>query len=218
MVQENMAISNRRLLSWFTSRNPVQVGFKLLPLLALLIYVIYHHDSPSWWIGACAFLLGVLTWSLIEYVIHRWVYHRRIRAAKVRWILDAFHIHHHRNLTDYKVLNAGFLLVYPLFFIIGSLAILIIRDWSISAWYVLGILLYYFTYEIIHYLIHYKQYRVGYMGFIQQYHLYHHFNNWNVNFGNTTSLWDRLLNTYHADYKTLELTEEQARLFITSEK
>ena len=39
--------------------------------------------------------------------------------------------------------------------------------------------------------------------------------NWNKNFGNTISIWDRIFNTYDENYKKLEFTEEQLQDLIT---
>lgn len=213
-MRTNMAITHRRLLSWFTSRSPLYVFLKILPLFAFLIYIMFTLYAGQWRIMILSFIFGWVTWSLMEYIIHRWVYHVPIKNPKLSWVIDAFHLHHHKDLSDHEVLNAGFLLVYPLFIIISTLTYFMVRDAAIASAYVFGILVYYFLYEMVHYFIHYRIYSRGYMAFIQKYHLYHHFKRWNKNYGNTTSFWDRVLGTYDASYKTFSYTDEQKTFFI----
>ncbi len=211
-----MASSNRKLLAWFTSRNPLHVFIKILPLVALLIYILvqYHHNVLS---TIIALILGIISWSLLEYVIHRWIYHQHYKNRGIKWFIDSFHIHHHQHLDDYEVLNAGFLLVYPIFFLFGFIAFLFTQSIVLAAAFCLGMILYYFFYENIHYFIHYKTYQSGYMRFIQQYHLFHHHAKWNKNYGNTTSIWDRIFGTYDKAYKNFTLSESN-KVFLISHK
>ena len=53
------------------------------------------------------------------------------------------------------------------------------------------------------------------MAMIQKYHLYHHYKKWDVNYGNTISLWDRVMGTYDKRYKEMVLSKEQSEDFIT---
>ncbi|CAL2091238.1 sterol desaturase family protein [Tenacibaculum sp. 190524A02b] len=204
---KNMASDNHYLLRFFTSKNPMYSLIKVLPLLAFLIYVLM--SSPFHYLQIIAFGLGIIYWSLFEYFVYRIVYHKRTNNKELQWYLDAFHLHHHKNLRDYRVLNAGFLLVYPL-----ALSLLLIVYWFtnsivLMASFGFGAILYYLFYEYVHYEIHHKIHKTKYLKNIQKYHLYHHYYKWNKNFGNTTTLWDKVFGTYDGTYKTIVYTEEQ---------
>lgn len=160
------------------------------------------------------FVLGVVSWSLFEYLVHRFAYHKRTNSKKIQWYLDAFHLHHHKNLQDYSVLNASFLLIYPLTLIILSTIYFVTEDLVLTASFGLVMTLYYLFYEYVHYLIHLKTHTNFYLKYIQKYHLYHHYKNWNKNFGNTITLWDKIFGTYDANYKNLTLTKKQQADFI----
>lgn len=208
----NMATTNPRLLKWFASKNPFFVLIKIAPLIFAFVWMIISGE-PSVNQGWLFLLVGMFTWSFFEYVTHRWLYHTIFKNEKLRWFLEAFHMHHHHNLTDYRVLNAGLFLIYPLA-IFFWLTVFLLSNAVFASWFGIGTLVYYFFYENVHYFIHYKVHTGGYMKFIQKYHLHHHYKRWNKNFGNTITFWDRLLGTYDPGYKTFEITEEMAKELI----
>lgn len=208
-----MATTHPRLLKWFASKNPFFVLLKITPLILTFIFIIIrseHHLN----FGLVYLLIGLFTWSFFEYVTHRWIYHAIFKNKKLSWLLDAFHIHHHNNLTDYRVLNAGLFLIYPLGMLFWFLVFIITLNIAMASWFALGMLIYYFFYENVHYFIHYKIYKVGYMKFIQKYHLYHHYKQWNKNYGNTITIWDKLLGTYDSKYKQFEISEDMKKELI----
>lgn len=208
----NMAVTNRGLLKWFASKNAVWSALKMIPFLVLYVYVLATMNAHFW--SLPTFFLGILGWSLFEYIVHRWIYHIPIRNLKLRWFLDAFHAHHHKNLEDHGVLNAGFLLSYPITLIILGSVYLLSGNFVLTAAFGLGMTIHYIFYEFVHYLIHYKYWSSGYMHFIQKYHLFHHYVDWKKNFGNTTAIWDIFLNTYDKKYKCFSATDEMKRSFI----
>lgn len=208
----NIATTNPKLLSWFASENPLSVFFKILPIVGVLVYFILRNFGWSTAHFVC-FLLGLFTWSLFEYVVHRWVYHVKLNNENLRWFLESFHIYHHQKMDDHHVLNAGFFLIYPLFLVFFGIVFVLTEDLPQTSSFCLGLIFYYFFYENVHYFLHYKTFKSGYFHFIQKYHLYHHYKNWKSNFGNTTSFWDRVFGTYDVRYKEFSLgTIEKSHL------
>lgn len=209
----NMATTSPRLLTFFASKNPLMVLVKLAPILGILIYLI-SNSTTKW--NFLYFIIGIVAWSVFEYTSHRWVYHKNFKNRRVRWLLETFHLYHHNTPKDYRVLNAGFFLMYPLAIVIWSLFYLFTLDIFSATWISLGFLTYYFFYENIHYFIHYKEFKNGYLRKMQLYHLHHHHRNWNKNYGNTTLFWDKILGTYDKGFKTFILSKEQKSHFIKS--
>lgn len=187
---------------------------KLAPIIALYIYWMYK-EPLSWLLTIGLICAGVVFWSFFEYAVHRWVYHIRFKNVRLRWFFDAFHFHHHSDLTDYRVLNAGVLLIYPLTGFVLLLVYLISGNLGTVAAFGIGASGYYFFYENVHYFIHFKEYKRGYMRFIQKYHLFHHYRRWNVNYGNTNTFWDHLFGTYDARYKDFDLSDSERKELIT---
>lgn len=211
-----MASDDHYLLRFFASRNPTFVLLKIMPILVFYTIVLFQSNVSFYKIGIY-FAFGVFSWSFFEYIVHRVGYHKRTKSKKVQWFLDALHLHHHNNLMDYRVLNAGVLLIYPLTIVILGTVYLATKNLVIVSSFGLGMSLYYLFYEFIHYQIHKKKHQKGYLKNIQKYHLYHHYKNWNTNFGNTITFWDKVFKTYDANYKRFTLTDSQVNDLILKE-
>ncbi len=204
------------VIKFLASRNPGVVVLGSLPLLIFFTFQLEKQILVNLFLG----LVGVIYWSFLEYAIHRWPYHMKYNSTKIRNFMDTFHMYHHRNLPDRRVLNAGPMMVYPMAFtILTPIYILMITfDFGfhdLSA-FALGTLTAYVAYEFVHFFIHYREYKSGYMSYIQKYHFYHHEKKWNKNFGNTSHFWDVLLGTYDQKYKSYSLSEKARESLITA--
>ena len=211
-----MASDNHFLLRFFASRNPKSVFLKITPILVFYVFVFFTNQLKPFHL-IFTFVVGLLSWSFFEYIVHRIGYHKRSKNKKVQWFLDAFHLHHHHNLQDYRVLNAGFLLIYPLTIVLLSSVYLLTKNLVLVSSFGLGMTIYYLFYEYVHYQIHLKKHKSGYLKKLQNYHLHHHYKNWRTNFGNTITIWDKIFKTYDASYKDFILSEKQIRDLILKE-
>lgn len=181
------------LIKIFGSPHPI---FNLIAVVPLGVYF-GLNISASLWLAPILLLGSWLYWTFFEYAMHRWIYHGRYKNKFVREFVYSFHIYHHNNIEDPRVITAGplmvifftFLLILPLFLIFPG------AQGELSLFGFLVLVNYYF-YEWIHHLIHKSKVNNFYMRFIRSYHMHHHERNWRSNFGNTTSLWDHLLGTH----------------------
>ncbi|MDZ4082328.1 MAG: sterol desaturase family protein [Bdellovibrionales bacterium] len=195
--------SNQQWLKVLASPHPGWNAVIVVPILALLVrHALISFSGAGLVAGtefvflriAISFFAGILAWTFFEYAVHRWVYHGKIRGQKLRAFVESFHIYHHREMEDPRVITAGPLMILPL-----SAGILI------PSWFLLGadfgvfgagfVCAYYF-YEWVHFLIHRSTTKNPYIRYIRKYHLHHHDHRWDKCFGNTSSLWDHLLGTY----------------------
>lgn len=189
--------SNERWLKVLASPHPGWNALIVLPVLVLLgrhAYFTVQTTDHFVLRLVFAFAAGILAWTFFEYAIHRWIYHGKIRGKKLRAFVESFHIYHHRNIEDPRVITAGPLMILPL-----SAGILI------PSWFFLGVdfgafgagfVCAYYFYEWVHFLIHRSTTANSYIRYIRQYHLHHHDNRWDRCYGNTSSLWDHVLGTY----------------------
>jgi sterol desaturase/sphingolipid hydroxylase (fatty acid hydroxylase superfamily) len=138
-----------------------------------------------------AALAGVLTWSLLEYFIHRFLgHHPKLRPNP----FAAEHVRHHSE-GDYfaptykKVILAVFFLgtVTPLgvwLFGVGP-----------GVAYSLGLVSMYVSYEVLHRRLH-THAGVGFYGrWARRHHFHHHFGNPKMNHGVTSPLFDVVFGT-----------------------
>lgn len=195
------------LIKFFASVNPLHLS---VYVIAFIFGVNYYLNDFS----LALYGLGILYWSFLEYSIHRWVYHTNFKNKFLKYFLGSFHQYHHSNLKDHRILNSGLLMILVLTpAILSPFTLILNKDQLLSM--TLGLISYYFIYECVHFLIHYREYRSGYMKFIQQYHMHHHDFAPLKNFGNTTALWDILLGTYDANYKNYFFTPRVKESLIT---
>lgn len=144
-------------------------------------------------IGAVlSFAAGVLGWSFLEYVIHRWLGHdRRFRRS----LFAKEHIRHHIE-GDYFSPSWKKAIVAGLAFAgLSPVAVLVLGKVNGLAW-VAGFVVFYVAYEVLHRLDHTYAGVGPYGRWQRRHHFYHHFENARMNHGVTSPLWDIVFGTY----------------------
>lgn len=202
------------LVKYFASRNPVHLLIFFLPLIT---FFLYHSLSRSTSSLQTAALIGsgVLYWTFLEYVIHRFLYHVNYPTKLLNYFWGSFHQYHHQDMSDHRVLNAGFLMMYVVTPVVLTPLLLLTRDLQILASVGAGLAIAHYSYEWVHYTLHLKVYETGYLGYIQRYHFHHHDHSPKKNFGNTSHFWDVVFRTYDGNYKTYRMSEKTQRTLIT---
>ncbi|KDP34614.1 hypothetical protein JCGZ_11137 [Jatropha curcas] len=137
---------------------------------------------------------GILIWTLLEYSLHRFVFH--IKTKTYWWNTLHYLIHgcHHKHPMD------GLRLVFPP----AATAVLCVPFWNLVQLFATpstapalfgGGLLGYVMYDCTHYYLHHGQPSSGVPKDLKKYHLNHHFRIQNMGFGITSALWDRVFGT-----------------------
>jgi 4-hydroxysphinganine ceramide fatty acyl 2-hydroxylase len=202
------------LIKYFASMNPLHLFFYVIPMIFGLNYLMMTFDLEF---SVICFGLGVIYWSFLEYAIHRFLYHVTFKNKIFQYFIGSFHLYHHSDMGDHRVLNAGLLMVGVVTPIVLSPFLLIFSLGQVLSM-AYGLIFFYYCYECVHYLIHYREYKTGYMAYIQKYHMLHHTHAPLKNFGNTSHIWDIVFRTYDARYKNYELSEKSLSTMITAKK
>jgi sterol desaturase/sphingolipid hydroxylase (fatty acid hydroxylase superfamily) len=139
-----------------------------------------------------ALILGVLTWTLLEYFIHRFLgHHPKLRPNP----FAAEHIRHHSE-GDYfaptwkKLLAAAAataLLAWPATWLLGV---------GPGLAYLAGLMSFYGVYEVLHRREHTHAGINAYGRWARRHHFAHHYSDARFNHGVTTPLWDLVFRTY----------------------
>ena len=139
-----------------------------------------------------ALFLGALTWSFLEYCIHRWMGHdKRLRGNP----FGQEHTRHHSQ-GDYfapahkKALAAVLALALtlpPSVFAAG---------WLLGGAFSAGLVVFYLYYEVLHRREHTHAGIGAYGRWARRHHFYHHFVDPSCNHGVTSPLWDMVFGTY----------------------
>lgn len=153
-----------------------------------------------------AALVGALTWSFLEYCIHRWLGHDpRFRPN----VFAKEHVRHHIE-GDYfaPTWKKGVVALLIPAIVVGP-AIAIAGLVNGIAW-ASGLVGFYLAYEILHRREHTHAGIGPYGRWARRHHFYHHFVDARFNHGVTSPLWDLVFGTY----RTAEVITVPARLMM----
>ncbi|GLV36471.1 fatty acid 2-hydroylase [Carabus blaptoides fortunei] len=142
-------------------------------------------------------LLGVVVWTLLEYSLHRWVFHMEPSGDSKLFIYIHFAIHglHHKVPFDSRRL------VFPPFpaAIIASFAYML-YSYIFPAFMLdlvtAGSMSGYVIYDMIHFYLHYGAPKENtYLYTMKRYHNQHHFSHSESGFGISSLYWDKIFGT-----------------------
>ena len=137
-----------------------------------------------------AFLLGAAGWTLLEYVLHRFVFHGR--SAKRLGARE--HRRHHAQVDYFAPWWQKALAALATTAIMLPLATLI-AGLKIGAAFTLGFILMYLLYEVLHRRAHTHPPRSRYGRWRRKNHFAHHFADPRLAQGVTTPFWDMVFGT-----------------------
>ena len=144
------------------------------------------------------FLTGVLTWGLIEYCLHRLVFHFEAQTQKGRNFVYAMHLSHHANPKAMDDLFASLRLSLPLALLYCAIAFALTGSWQTVVYLYIGLTTGYFTYEFLHYQAHHRAPRLRVFRYLKRYHLLHHHQSSALRFGVTSPVFDYLFRTFQS--------------------
>lgn len=183
---------NHPFLEWFTGTRPRTLVLIYLPVSA---YFVWAGAVAGWSpvVSALLFGGGVVLWTAIEYLMHRFVFHPTPRGRL--GVLFAYLIHgvHHAFPEDRRRWLMPPIVTAP----IAALLCLALRlvVGTASAPLFAGALFGYLVYDLLHYACHAGSLRGRVARYLRQHHLTHHFRTPETRFGVSSPLWDRVLGT-----------------------
>jgi sterol desaturase/sphingolipid hydroxylase (fatty acid hydroxylase superfamily) len=134
----------------------------------------------------------VLTWSLLEYVIHRFLGHEPTLRPNP---FASEHVRHHSE-GDYFAPTWKKLLAAAAFTAVLALPATWLLGVPLGLAYLCGLMGFYGTYEVLHRREHTHPGRGAYGRWARRHHFAHHYSDARFNHGVTTPLWDLVFRTY----------------------
>lgn len=157
---------------------PVLVGAAFLHALRHMA----HGGGP--WLAAIA--VGLLTWTFIEYAVHRWVLHR---VPPFRRLHAAHHARPHALIGTPTWLSAALFLGV---WLVMAQTMAASKADGLAA----GLMMGYTVYFVVHDAVHHRKARPGsWLHRTKERHALHHRPEAHGNFGVSTGLWDAVLGT-----------------------
>lgn len=140
------------------------------------------------------FAVGLFSWTLVEYLLHRWVFHRHWTRQQLQTLSQSWHIDHHSAPDRRDLLHATLQSSLPLYVLFYTCFYLGTDLWR-AGLLASGLTLGYLYYEFVHHLAHTTtpQSRLGRA--LKRYHLIHHYAEPDRAYGVTSPLWDIIFRT-----------------------
>ncbi|KAI1269347.1 inositolphosphorylceramide-B C-26 hydroxylase [Xylariaceae sp. FL1019] len=147
---------------------------------------------------AACWLLGIGVWTLVEYLMHRFLFHLdewlpdNRAGLTLHFLLHG--VHHYLPMDKYR------LVMPPTLFLVLAVPFwklahtLFFWDWHLATAIYCGGIFGYVMYDLTHYFLHHQNLPLWYKG-LKKYHLAHHFLDYELGFGVTSAFWDRIFNT-----------------------
>ncbi|XP_013166857.1 PREDICTED: fatty acid 2-hydroxylase [Papilio xuthus] len=138
---------------------------------------------------------GVLLWTILEYSLHRWVFHfnpgSNLNLIRVHFLIHGIH---------HKVPFDGLRQVFPPIPAALLAALLYFMLYPLVSYPIIkliGGLIGYLIYDMIHYYVHHGSPKDGtYLYAMKRYHSNHHFVNHDKAFGISSKIWDHVFKTF----------------------
>lgn len=180
-------------LEMLTKTHPLVIWGMYIPVIAgLLYYSSFTLEFSATYI-LLVFFTGMLSWTLFEYVMHRWVFHMIAESERAKKIVYVMHGNHHHFPRDKERL---FMPPVPSL-ILASLIFLTmytLMGWNVAAFFP-GFILGYLMYGTMHYAIHAWNPPFKWMKPLWRNHHLHHYKDEGKGFGVSTTLWDHVFGT-----------------------
>lgn len=165
-----------------------------LPVNFYIFYIGFTGQSK---ITAMSFwVFGLSVWTLIEYVLHRFLFHLDHYLPDhpifltIHFLLHG--VHHYLPMDRYRLVMPPTLflaLAYPFYRLVFGLLPFYMACSGFA-----GGFLGYIMYDVTHYVLHHTK-LPKYFQELKTYHLEHHYKNYELGFGVTSKFWDVIFDT-----------------------
>jgi len=193
-ASESIRLFENPILEQITHVHPIIPLLLWGPVISFLLYraVAVHGYSISFLVGLA--FVAILTWTLAEYLLHRYVFHFPAKGPMMKRFVYLFHGIHHDAPGDATRLVMPPVPAIFLGIILFSLLRLALGPVLVEpffAFFVVGYLMYDYT----HYATHHFTPKTPWGKYIKEYHMLHHFQTPDARYGVSTPLWDFIIGT-----------------------
>jgi len=168
-----------------------------IPVIAYFIYQSVLFPEVTLANGIGLFFVGLFTWTVTEYFMHRYVFHFTPHGKFMEWVHFTFHGVHHDYPNDSNRLVMPPAMSVPLAFGFYFLFKTFLGVQLVAPFFV-GLVFGYVCYDMMHYALHHANFSGKYWNELKAHHLKHHFKDPESGFGVSSKLWDIAL---RSDFK-----------------
>jgi sterol desaturase/sphingolipid hydroxylase (fatty acid hydroxylase superfamily) len=197
-------IFKNRFLELLTKTHPLVITILYLSLgIIMLWWYLQLHPKTSAISMLSIVLSGFFSWTLAEYLMHRFLYHKAGDASYNSRFKYLFHGIHHEYPNDHERLVLPPVPSLLIAAILLGFFYLFMGSWTLV--FGTGFLWGYLSYMSVHFIVH-RYSPSKRFPFWWNYHMIHHFQQHDRAFGVTTPLWDFVFRTLpEPQRRTVEL-------------
>jgi len=187
-------------LEFFTHVHPAVVPAVWLPVAAAFLTWSALQNVPRVWLSVLVcWVAGLASWSLVEYVLHRFIFHFRPRTPRQERLSFLVHgVHHAQPLVKTRLVMPPVVSVPLALFFFGLSWLIGSRLLGRPVWadsFFAGLVVGYVAYDMLHYSMHHFQLRSPLLAALRKHHMQHHAVSWDKRFGVSSPVWDRVFGT-----------------------
>ncbi|CCD27238.1 fatty acid alpha-hydroxylase NDAI_0K00470 [Naumovozyma dairenensis CBS 421] len=166
-----------------------------LPVVFYHIAVALTNMNPIF--AIVLFAIGIYVWTLIEYCMHRFLFHfdERLPEHNIFYVIHfLLHgCHHYLPMDKYRLVVPPTLFIFLCFPFYKVVFKLLPLYWAYAGF--AGGLFGYVCYDLCHYFLHHSKMPPP-LRKLKKYHLEHHYKNYQLGYGVTSWYWDKIFGTY----------------------
>jgi hypothetical protein len=190
-----LVMENRFIERVFATSHWIMPGVWFLPIVTICIMASVIKYEMSAGIIFLLVTAGTLFWTLLEYWLHRWLFHL---PPSSNWTLRQtqymLHGYHHDYPNDPGRLVAPPVLSWPIAICTFVVQLALLGSWALPLF--AGTCLGYLAYDWVHYYTHHASPKTKAGKFIRRFHLEHHYRYALEQYGISSPLWDLVFRTW----------------------
>ncbi|KAJ2450201.1 fatty acid alpha-hydroxylase [Coemansia sp. RSA 2336] len=168
------------------------------PILATLLVLGSEYEPAN--VMLVGFMFGLVSWTLMEYSIHRFIFHydenlpEGTVAQGIHFLLHG--VHHFLPMDPMRLVMPPALSTFLGLIILGILCCIFTPGMihAVAAGLTTG----YVLYDECHYWLHHGTSKNKHLSQLKTYHLRHHYKDYKAGFGITSDFWDNVFGTKFA--------------------
>jgi 4-hydroxysphinganine ceramide fatty acyl 2-hydroxylase len=185
---ETVRMFGSDFLESFSHSHPLTAWVLYVPVVVLCVYWSFWHQHLSVLTISEFLVVGLLIWTLFEYLMHRYVFHFEAESRLARRFHFIAHGSHHEHPNDVSRMATPPVVSLPVAALLYLMSALIFGRFGQAVGAGLG--LGYIAYETIHYASHHFKMKRAILRGLKKNHLAHHYQDDHAGYGVSSPLWD----------------------------
>lgn len=189
---------------WMEALSKVHFTVPLIffvPIISILYYLGIVSGEVTLMNGLLWGAFGLLTWTVTEYMLHRFIFHYHPTSEfgkKIHFIFHGVHHDYPRDRLRLVMPPSVSLPLATLFFFLFDALIAGAVLFPFFGSFLLG----YLIYDMFHYAIHHLEVKGKLWNVLKTHHLKHHYVNPDKGYGVSSPIWDYIIGTEFEESKT----------------